>query len=198
MLVNASRTDTPGCSPQVVSRQYLGSNSTFHIGFWTVARSVLIFLGAPLVAAIITRYTVIWIKGRSWFDKQFAPRIGPIALVALVYTVWLLFALQAKQVLDNIGDVFRVSVPLLLYFATMWFATFYACRFAKGKYEYAVTQAFTASSNNFELAIAVAVAVFGINSKEALAATIGPLIEVPVLLLLVYVALWLQKRYQWE
>ncbi|CAL8465694.1 g5230 [Coccomyxa elongata] len=180
---------------QVVSRQYLGNGNTLHISFWLVCRSVLIFLGAPLVAAVLTRYIGIAIKGRDWYDKDFAPRIGPIALLALLYTVWVLFALQGHEVIHHIGDVCRVAVPMFLYFSIMWVGTMLMARAYGLSYERAVTQAFTASSNNFELAIAVSVATFGVQSAEALAATVGPLIEVPVLLSLVYVALWLQKKF---
>ncbi|BDA51574.1 Arsenical-resistance protein Acr3 [Coccomyxa sp. Obi] len=183
---------------QVVSRQYLGDGDTLHISFWLVCRSVLIFLGAPLVAAILTRYIGIAIKGRDCYDTKFAPRIGPIALLALLYTVWVLFALQGHEVIKHIGDVCRVAVPMFLYFSSMWVGTLLMAKAYSVSYERAVTQAFTASSNNFELAIAVSVATFGVQSAEALAATVGPLIEVPVLLSLVYVALWLQKKFQWK
>ena len=181
---------------QVVSHQYTGAGQ-FDLKFWDILRSVLIFLGIPLVAAIITRYSLIALKGREWFDKKFMPYFGPLALVALIYTIWVMFALQGHQVIENIGSVFRVAVPMLLYFSIMWIATMLFCRAVGVSYEKSVTQAFTASSNNFELAIAVATAVFGITSPEALAATVGPLIEVPVLLALSYVALWLHKKLKW-
>ncbi|CAL5230038.1 g13483 [Coccomyxa viridis] len=181
---------------KVVSHQYSGAGQ-FDLKFWDILRSVLIFLGIPLVAAIITRYSLIALKGREWFDKKFMPYFGPLALVALIYTIWVMFALQGHQVIENIGSVFRVAVPMLLYFSIMWIATMLFCRAVGVSYEKSVTQAFTASSNNFELAIAVATAVFGITSPEALAATVGPLIEVPVLLALSYVALWLHKKLKW-
>lgn len=181
---------------QVVSHQYTGAGG-FDLKFWDVLRSVLIFLGIPLVAAIITRYSLIGLKGREWYDKKFMLYFGPLALVALLYTIWVMFALQGHQVIDNIGSVFRVAVPMLLYFSIMWAGTMLFCRAVGVSYEKAVTQAFTASSNNFELAIAVTTAVFGITSPEALAATVGPLIEVPVLLALSYVALWLHKKLRW-
>ena len=181
---------------QVVSHQYTGAGE-FNLNFWDVFRSVLIFLGIPLVAAIITRYSLIGLKGREWYDKKFMPYFGPLALLALIYTIWVMFALQGHQVIENIGSVFRVAVPMLLYFSIMWIGTIVFCRAVGISYEKAVTQAFTASSNNFELAIAVATAVFGITSPEALAATVGPLIEVPVLLALSYVALLLHKKMKW-
>ena len=145
----------------------------------------------------MTRYSLIGLKGRAWYDKKFMPYFGPLALLALIYTVWVMFALQGHQVIQNIGSVFRVAVPMLLYFTIMWVGTIVLCRALGVSYNMAMTQAFTASSNNFELAIAVATAVFGITSPEALAATIGPLIEVPVLLVLSYVALKLQKKLKW-
>ena len=181
---------------QVVSHQYQGAGE-FNLQFWDVFRSVLIFLGIPLVAAIITRYSLIALKSREWYDKKFMPYFGPLALLALIYTIWVMFALQGHQVIANIGSVFRVAVPMLLYFTIMWAGTLIFCRAVGIGYEKAVTQAFTASSNNFELAIAVATAVFGINSAEALAATVGPLIEVPVLLSLSYAALWLHGKLKW-
>lgn len=181
---------------QVVSHQYT-SAVEFDLRFWDVFQSVLFFLGIPLVAAVITRYSLIGLKGREWYDRRFMPRFGPLALLALIYTVWVMFALQGHQVIDNIGSVFRVAVPMLLYFTIMWVGTLVFCRAVGIGYERAVTQACTASSNNFELAIAVATAVFGIMSAEALAATIGPLIEVPVLLALSYVALWLNRKLKW-
>ncbi len=122
---------------------------------------------------------------------------GPVGLLALIYTVIVLFGLQGHQVINEIGDVFRVAVPMLLYFSTMWTSTVLIAWRARYTYDKAVTQAFTSSSNNFELAIAIAVGTFGINSQESLAATVGPLIEVPVLLALVYVALWLKKKFDW-
>lgn len=122
---------------------------------------------------------------------------GPVGLLALIYTVIVLFGLQGHQVINEIGDVFRVAVPMLLYFSTMWTSTVLIAWRARYTYDKAVTQAFTSSSNNFELAIAIAVGTFGINSQESLAATVGPLIEVSVLLALVYVALWLKKKFDW-
>ena len=173
------------------------SGGQVHIGFWEIARSVLIFLGAPLAAAIVTRYSVIALMGRRWLDRTFLPWFGPVALIALLYTIWVMFTLQGHQVIDNIGNVCRVAVPMICYFGVMWAGTLLLCRYFMINYDQAITQSFTASSNNFELAIAVAVGTFGITSQEALAATVGPLIEVPVLLGLVYVALWLRKTIAW-
>lgn len=167
---------------------------TVNVGVWDVAKSVFLFLGVPLVAGIITRYTIFAVAGKAWFERRFVPLISPLALVGLLFTIFVMFASQAHSIVTNIGDVCRVAVPLLLYFTIVFFSTLFICRGIKMPYEEVVTQAFTASSNNFELAIAVAVGSFGINSAEALAATIGPLIEVPALLALVYLTLSLKKR----
>ncbi|KAI9026988.1 arsenical-resistance protein [Hyaloraphidium curvatum] len=164
-------------------------------GFWLVAKSVLIFLGVPLVLGVILRYSLILIFSRSWLDKKFLPYFGPVALLALVYTVIVLFASQGPQIVSQIGAVARTAVPMLIYFCLMWAASFAIAWYTYAPYAYAVTQAFTASSNNFELAIAVAVSTFGYQSEQALAATVGPLIEVPVLLALVYVARWARTKW---
>ena len=181
---------------QVVSRMYLGTTG-FHVSFWAVLRTVLIFLGVPVVAGAGIRVIGLRLGGERWYNAVFIPHFGPIALLALLYTIFVMFALQGARVIAEIGDVFRVAVPMVMYFAIMWCATFAICLKSGVSYSRACTHGFTASSNNFELAIAIAVGTFGIDSQEALAATIGPLIEVPVLLLLVYVALWLQKRFRW-
>lgn len=181
---------------QVVSRQYIG-DSHFKISFWDVARNVLIFLGSPLVAGICTRYLVKYIAGEKWLNEKFLPRFGPLALLSLVYTIIIIFTFQGNRVINEIGSVCRVAVPMFLYFILLWFCVLMICRMMGFSYKKTVTQAFTASSNNFELAIAISVAVFGIDSQEALSATIGPLIEVPVLLVLVFVARWLRLKLTW-
>lgn len=182
---------------QVVSRQYLdGSGVTMN--FWTVCRSVLIFLGAPLVAGIITRYGLIRLFGEKWYNTKFLPWFGPVALISLLYTIIVLFALQGHEVISHIGDVCRIAVPMALYFCIMWISTFMLFHKLGYSYPVTVTQSFTGSSNNFELAIAIAAGTFGSSSPEALAATIGPLIEVPALLALVYVALWFQGKLKWH
>eukprot|EP00246_Nothoceros_aenigmaticus_P017433 TRINITY_DN8490_c0_g2_i1.p1 TRINITY_DN8490_c0_g2~~TRINITY_DN8490_c0_g2_i1.p1 ORF type:complete len:466 (+),score=43.87 TRINITY_DN8490_c0_g2_i1:263-1660(+) len=163
------------------------------VSAWEIARSVLLFLGVPLAAGFVTRYSLRYTIGRRWYDKKFVPFIAPWALIGLLYTIFVMFSIQARQIVGNIGDVARVAVPMLLYFSITFFSSVWVCRRLGIQYSEAVTQSFTASSNNFELAIAVAVGSFGIDSKEALAATIGPLIEVPVLLGLVYVSLKLRK-----
>ena len=160
-----------------------------------VLRTVLIFLAAPLVVGFTLRMALLRLRGLDWLEKRFLPAFGPLALVALLYTIFVMFALQGRRVLHEIGDVCRVAVPMVMYFSVMWFGSFALCLRARVPYAAACVHSFTASSNNFELAIAIAVGTFGIDSKEALAATIGPLIEVPVLLGLVHVALWLGRRF---
>lgn len=181
----------------VISRQYTGPGQPFNLGYWQVFRSVLLFLGVPLAAAVITRFGVMVAAGKKWLEERFCPVIGPLALIALLWTVFAIFCIQGHQIIDNIGSVCRVAVPMIVYFCVMFTASLFLCRHSKFGYEKAVTQAFTASSNNFELAIAVAARTFGVDSPEALAATVGPLVEVPVLLALVYVALWLKPKLSW-
>jgi ACR3 family arsenite transporter len=166
----------------------------FQIGLWPVARTVLIFLGIPLVAGYLTRLAGLRARGVRWYEERFLPRIGPIALYGLLFTIVLLFALQGHQITEKPLDVVRIAAPLLIYFATMFGIAFAWGRALRLGYERTATLAFTAASNNFELAIAVAIGVFGATSGEALAGVVGPLIEVPVLVGLVYVSLWLRTR----
>jgi ACR3 family arsenite transporter len=166
-----------------------------HVNTWDVAKSVLLFLGVPLAAGIITRFSLRRTFGNHWYQRKFIPFIGPWALIGLLYTIFVMFSIQAHHIISDIGHVVRVAVPLILYFGIVFFSSIAACRFLKIPYSQSVTQSFTASSNNFELAIAVAVGSFGIDSEQALAATIGPLIEVPILLLLVHVILALRTRW---
>ncbi len=164
------------------------------VGLWAIAKSVLIFLGIPLLGGYLTRAVLERRRGTEWYEQRFLPRIGPIALYGLLFTIVVLFALQGGQITDNPFDVARVALPLLVYFALMWggsFAIGYRLRFP---YERNASVAFTAAGNNFELAIAVSIAVFGVTSGQALAGTIGPLIEVPALVALVYVSLWARRR----
>ncbi len=165
------------------------------VGIWEIARSVLVFLGVPLLAGFLTRSIGERRKGIVWYEEKFLPRIGPIALYGLLFTIVVLFALQGEQIADRPLDVARVAVPLLIYFAVMWFGSFFAGFRLGLPYDRNASVAFTAAGNNFELAIAVAIAVFGVTSGQALAGTIGPLIEVPVLVALVYVALWARRRF---
>ena len=166
----------------------------FAVGIWEVARTVLIFLGIPLAAGFATRRVGIRRRGREWYEQRFLPRIGPIALYGLLYTIVLLFAIQGDAITSKPFDVVRIAAPLLAYFALMFAVSFYGGRLIGLSYPRTATLAFTAASNNFELAIAVAVGVFGATSGQALAGVVGPLVEVPVLVGLVYVALWLRPR----
>ena len=160
-----------------------------------IATSVFVFLGIPLIAGIITRFVLLNKKGVEWYDEKFAPRLGPLALIGLLYTIVIMFTMQGDAILSLPLDVLRISLPLLVYFSLMFFISFGIAHYLKFSYDKNVTISFTAASNNFELAIAVAIGIFGINSGQALAAVVGPLVEVPVLIGLVYVAIWLGKRF---
>jgi ACR3 family arsenite transporter len=175
---------------------WLGLDSDgIDITMWQIAKSVLIFLGIPLVAGFLTRLIGERAKGTEWYEQRFLPRIGPVALYGLLFTIVILFALQGERIIDQPWDVARIAVPLLAYFAIMWFGSFWLGRRLGLPYERNTSVAFTAAGNNFELAIAVAIGVFGVTSGQALAGVVGPLIEVPVLVGLVYVALAARRRY---
>lgn len=167
----------------------------FEVSIWEVARTVLIFLGIPLLAGYLTRVIGLRRRGADWYEQKFLPRIGPIALYGLLFTIVMLFALQGDAITSEPLDVVRIAIPLLVYFAVMFAVSFAAGAWLRLGYARTSTLAFTAASNNFELAIAVAVGVWGATSGQALAGVVGPLIEVPVLVALVYVALWLRRRY---
>nr|WP_239097885.1 ACR3 family arsenite efflux transporter [Kytococcus sedentarius] len=174
---------------------WLGLNTTgLDVSAWQIAKSVLIFLGIPLVAGFLTRHLGERRMGRERYENRFLPAIGPWALYGLLFTIVVLFALQGEQITSRPLDVARIALPLLAYFVLMWGGSYALGRALGMEYERTTTLAFTAAGNNFELAIAVAIATFGLTSGQALAGVVGPLIEVPVLVGLVYVSLWLRRR----
>ena len=173
------------------------ATQSLHVSFVEIAVTVVVFLGIPLVAGFLTRTLGERARGQEWYESRLLPRIAPIALYGLLFTVVVLFALQGKTITSQPLDVVRIALPLLVYFAAMWVGGFVIGRWLRLSYPRAAALAFSAASNDFELAIAVAIGVFGVTSGEALAGVVGPLIEVPVLLGLVYVALWLRRRLAW-
>ncbi|HEX2171015.1 MAG TPA: ACR3 family arsenite efflux transporter [Dehalococcoidia bacterium] len=172
----------------------LGAGQAVDIAFWDIAKSVLIFLGIPLAAGALTRWIGVRARGRDWYDGVAMPRLAPTALLALLFTIVVMFSLKGDVILALPGDVLRIAIPLAVYFALMFGGAFWLARRAGLAYDQTASVAFTAAGNNFELAIAVAIGTFGIASGEALAAVVGPLIEVPALVALVYVSLWLARR----
>jgi arsenite transporter len=173
----------------------LAKGVNVNISMWEAAKTVFIFLGIPFLAGVITRYAVIASRGKAWLEQALIPKIAPITLIALLFTIIIMFATQGSKIIASPLDVLIIAIPMTIYFFAMWFVTFFIARRMNATYPQTAALAFTAASNDFELAIAVAIAIFGIGSGQAFATVIGPLLEVPILVLLVNVALSFKGKY---
>lgn len=166
------------------------------ISMWESAKAVLIYLGIPFTAGLVTRYSLLRLKGTEWYEQKFIPKISPLTLIALLFTIIIMFSLKGEYIIKKPLDVLLVAVPLILYFLIMWFGTFFIAKKMGANYRQTVAVSFTAASNDFELAIAVAIAIFGISSQQAFATVIGPLVEVPIMVLLVNAAFKLKGGFK--